>query len=613
MAARIEDHGIIGDGRSSALVSVEGAIDWLCWPRFDSPPLFAGLLDRAAGRWQVKPRGADAGRQRYLPGTNVLETRFEAGTGSVVVTDLMTVASDAEQRALLTPEHEILRLVRCERGEADVDVVLDVRPNFGRGKVLAIRTNSWGVRIETDQGLLVLRSSGPLRVQDDGSVRGSQRLRAGDVLELVLTYSGDFPAVLTPLGSPAQDALARTVRFWRSWLAQLTYDGPQRAAVERSALLLKLLVYAPSGAILAAPTTSLPERLGGTLNWDYRYCWLRDAALTARALYGLGIRAEADAFVSWLLHSTRLTQPMLNVLYDVYGKSPPDEYELEELRGYAGSRPVRVGNAAKDQLQLDVYGEVIDAVARAVGEGGRIDSETERMLEAFGSYVCHHWPEPDEGIWEPRSGRHHNTHSRVLCWVALDRLLELERRGHVRHISAERFAANREMLRAEIEQRAFNPHLGSYVSQLGGDQLDASLLLLPWYGFEPATSPRMVGTYRTVRRRLGAGGQLLYRYRDVAPEMRGVLEEEGAFGICSFWGVEYLALGGGSHAEALEAFDELCGLANPVGLFAEEFDPSSRTALGNFPQGFTHVGLVNAALSLARRASGEPCDGGLRP
>jgi GH15 family glucan-1,4-alpha-glucosidase len=303
--------------------------------------------------------------------------------------------------------------------------------------------------------------------------------------------------------------------------------------------------------------------------------------------------------VSWLLHSTRLAQPELRILYDVHGNQPRAERELSELSGYLGSRPVRIGNAATGQVQLDVYGEVIDAVAQFVRRGGRLDGETERMLRAFGEYVCRHWQEPDEGIWEPRSGKRHNTHSRVLCWVALDNLLALHEQGHLKRAPVELFAKNRALIRKEVEDRAWNTRLRCYTAQLDGEALDASTLLLSWYGFEPASSERMRQTYERIRERLGAGDGLLYRYRLAESP------EEAAFGICSFWGAEYLALGGGSLEEARALFQILCGYANEVGLYAEEIDPATGDAVGNFPQAFTHVGLINAALSLSERARGE--------
>jgi GH15 family glucan-1,4-alpha-glucosidase len=313
------------------------------------------------------------------------------------------------------------------------------------------------------------------------------------------------------------------------------------------------------------------------------------------------------------LHATRLTFPKLRVLYDVYGNKPPDERTLDHLAGYKGSRPVRIGNLAVEQKQLDVYGEVIDAVTHFVQAGGHLDRETEDVLNAWGKYICRNWDQPDEGIWEPRSGQAHHTHSRVLCWVALDRLLHLHAQEHVRWAPADQLEKNREAIRQDLITRAWNPVLESYVSELDGDRLDATLLLLAWYGFEPAGSERMQRTYQRIRERLGAGDGLLYRYRS-DPGLHSGLDGpgegqpdspgEGAFGICSFWGVEYLALGGGTAEEACHLFERLCGYANDVGLFAEEIDPATGTALGNFPQAFTHVGLINAALSVAHRLEG---------
>jgi GH15 family glucan-1,4-alpha-glucosidase len=595
---RIGDHAAIGDGRTVALVSRGGTIDWLCWPRFDSASSFASLVDDEAGRWTVAPTGAFRAERRYLPGTNVLETRFSTVSGELVATDLMPIASDEERRRLLGPDHEILRVVACEKGEVELETVFVPRPGYGRERPRLRDAGKLGIRAESRSGLLTLRADFPLRIEDGGRAAGRVRLRAGEARHLSLAFADAWPAILPPLGA-SQDVLERTVRWWRRWSERIRYDGPARDAVVRSALALRLLVYAPSGAVVAAPTTSLPERVGGDLNWDYRYCWLRDAALTVRALVALGLREEADAFVGWLLHTTRLSRPELRVLYDVYGNAPEEERTLRHLSGYRGSRPVRIGNGAADQLQLDVYGEVIDAVAHFVRSGGTLDGETQAVLCDFGEYVCRNWQRPDEGIWEPRSGKGHNTHSRVLCWTALDRLLRLHAKGHIRRAPVDLFQHNRAAIRREVEEHAWNGELGSYVSRLGGSELDASLLLMAWYGFEDARSERMRATYRRIRERLGAAGGLLYRYRS------GDSPGEGAFGICSFWGAEILALGAGTADEARDVLERLCGFSNDVGLFAEEIDPATGEALGNFPQAFTHVGLVNAALSLAQRLRGE--------
>ena len=595
----IGDYGIIGDGRSAALISREGSIDWLCWPRFDSPSIFGALLDENAGRWSLAPTMPSHVTRRYVQHTNVLETRFETGSGVAVLTDFMPVASEEDKHQRLLPEHEILRIIACERGEVEIELVFDAKPDYGRGRVRARPAGQLGVRIDTGRGLLALRTDFPSEITVDGQVRGRARLHAGQVVYASLTFADDGVAVLPPLGDWSRAALDRSIRWWSDWASHVRYDGPCRDAVIRSALALKLMVYAPSGAVVAAPTTSLPERIGGDLNWDYRYCWPRDASLTVRALFGLGCAEEARAFVDWLLHTTRLTQPELRVLYDVYGNRPPDERILDHLGGYRGSRPVRIGNAADTQRQLDVYGEVIDAVAHAVQEGAVLDRDTERMLCAFGLHVCRHWAEPDDGIWEPRGGAAHNTHSRVLCWAALDRLLQLHDRGHLHDTPVAVLSDNRARIRRDVEARAWHPALDSYVAHLDGDRLDAALLLLPWYGFEDAGSDRMRRTYTRIREELSAGDVLLYRYRTV--DSAG----EGAFGICSFWGAEFLALGGGPSNEAAAVFERLCAYANDVGLFAEEIDPATGSALGNFPQAFTHVGLINAALSLARRLRGE--------
>ena len=592
---RINDYAIIGDSRTAALVSRTGSINWLCWPRFDSPSIFGALLDDRAGRWSIAPRVPFVTKRQYLKNTNVLETRFQAETGTIILTDLMPIASEGDRRALLLPDHEIVRLVECERGELEIEMIFDPRPHYAQRPARLRDAGKLGLRVETDGGLVALRTDMPIQIWNDGRASGRVRLRAGEARHLSLTFADQWPAVLPPLGEWTRHSLARSVAWWRNWASRLTYDGPGYDAVARSALALRLLVYAPSGAVVAAPTTALPERLGGDLNWDYRFCWLRDASFTVRALFGLGYAEEASAFVSWLLHSTRLTRPQLRVLYDVYGNPPKRERILDHLAGHRGSRPVRIGNAANDQLQLDVYGEVIDAVCHFVREGGAVDRETQRMLCDFGAYVCRNWHQPDEGIWEPRSGKTHNTHSRVLCWTALDRLLELHAKGHLRAAPTTAFERNRELIKREVEQRAWNPTLESYVARLDGDELDSSLLLLAWYGFAEASSWRMKHTYARIRERLGAGNALLFRYRTAESP------EEGAFGICSFWGAEYLALGGGTEEQAQNTFARMLAYGNDLGLFAEEIDPQTGEALGNFPQAFTHVGLINAALSLQRR------------
>src|SRR6185312_10929159 len=403
------DHGVVGDGRSAALIARSGAVEWLCWPRFDSSPIFAALLDvERGGSFRIAPSGPARVDRAYLPVTNVLETRFTTPPGTLVVTDLMPVGSEDDERRVLVPDHELLRIVRCERGS--VDVVVDVQPcvEFGRGRPPLETHGALGARWRIGGALLTLRAETPL-VARDGAVGARLTMRAGESIAFSLTFDAEAPAVLPPLGVRAREAVDRTSAWWRAWAARARYDGPYRDAVIRSTLALKLMSHAPSGAIVAAPTTSLPERLGGPLNWDYRFCWLRDASFTARVLLDLGYVEDAAASTSWLLHATRLTRPELRVLYDVYGNAPKREREIAGIAGYAGSRPVRVGNLAFDQLQLDTYGEVIDATARLAEATGSLDRETQRLLRDFGDYVCAHWAEPDAGIWEPRNELRHRT------------------------------------------------------------------------------------------------------------------------------------------------------------------------------------------------------------
>ncbi|HEX7063223.1 MAG TPA: glycoside hydrolase family 15 protein [Woeseiaceae bacterium] len=595
----ISDYGIIGDCRSAALVSRAGSIDWLCWPRFDSPSLFGALLDRdRGGRFVVCPTGPYRTTRRYIGRTNVLETTFRTATGTARLVDLMPVASEQAKRTRLWANHRILRRVECVEGEVELEVVCDPRPDYGRTVPRLHDRGPLGLYYDNGGRALILRSDIPLTLSGDrGRACARVRLAAGERRYLSLVWAEREPAFIPPLGAEAERRIEATLRWWEEWASLCRYDGPYRDAVVRSALVLKLMTYAPSGAVVAAPTTSLPERVGGERNWDYRYCWLRDASLMLRSLFGLGYRLEAEAFMSWILHATQRTWPELAVLYDVYGESHLPERELAHLAGYRGSRPVRVGNDAHDQLQLDIYGEVLDAVYEFARRGGRIDRVVARRLVGLGEAVCRHWREPDEGIWEIRSGRRHHTFSKAMCWVALDRLLALHRAGRLQ-VPVERFAREREAIRDEIERRGYNERLGSYVSVLDGAELDASLLLLMRYGYLDPRSPRARGTLARVRARLGRGG-LLYRYLDDD----GLPPGEGAFGICSFWCAE-CAAGQGDLDGAQRSFEAVLAHANDLGLFAEEYDPDTGEALGNFPQTFTHVGLIDAALALEAAQAG---------
>ncbi len=591
----IADYAIIGDCRSAALISRDGSLDWLCWPRFDSPSIFAALLDvERGGCFRVRPTGTFQTERRYLPDTNILETTFHGAGGTFILRDLMPVASEETKRRQLRPDHQVVRELEGISGDVEIEILYEPRPDYARIRPQLTERGSFGIWCDAGRGSLVLRSDLPLKVETDGtSARGVAHVQAGKRHYLSLAYEDDAPATLPPLGSAAFDQVQQTAAWWRAWVARCTYRGPYRDAVIRSALALKLLTFAPSGALVAAPTTSLPEKIGGPRNWDYRYCWLRDASFTIRALLSLGYEEEAEAFFGWIMHATRLTWPELQVLYNVYGETRLPERELQHLSGYAESRPVRIGNDAHNQLQLDVYGEVIDAAAQFAMRGRRFDRDTANMLVGLGETVCRRWREPDEGIWEGRGGRFQHTHSKVLCWVALDRLVAMHDAGLL-IADVTKFRAERESLRELIERHGYNTNLGSYTRTFDGDDLDASLLVLPLYGYVDAAHPRMRSTLAAILASLSKES-LVYRYGLATPD--GLPPGEGAFGICSFWAVECAARAC-DEPGATAAFERLLAHQNDLGLFAEEIDPDTGAALGNFPQAFTHVGLINAALAI---------------
>jgi GH15 family glucan-1,4-alpha-glucosidase len=452
--------------------------------------------------------------------------------------------------------------------------------------------------MQLGRSLLALRSSVALAPDSAGGLSAEVQLAAGESAAFSLTFSSDGPAVLAPLDLVRQK-LELTIDWWQRWVRRGNYEGSYREEVLRSLLVLKTLSFAPSGAIVAAPTTSLPESLGGSLNWDYRFAWLRDAAYTVRALSGLGYNEDGQAFVSWLLHSTQLTRPELRVLYDVYGRMTPAEKELPHLRGYANSAPVRIGNAAQHQLQVDVYGEVLEAISFFLPEEKELDRETRKMLRQIGEYVCEHWRQPDSGIWEPRGELQHYSHSRLLCWVALDRLLQLHDRGQLDRIDSAKLLRERELIRNEIIELGWNDELETYTQIFGGNTVDASLFFLALYDFEDASSARMQRTYKRIREKLVPRPGLVYRNEE------SLTSGEGAFVVCGFWEVDFLARGGGSLEEAHQAFRTAAAYMNDVGLFAEEIDPATGDALGNFPQAYSHLGMVNAAISLRQREEKE--------
>jgi GH15 family glucan-1,4-alpha-glucosidase len=588
---KIQDYAVIGNGRSAALISRFGSIDWLCWPQFDSASLFAAILDpKIGGHWRICPVAESLGERRYLEETNVLETSFRTSTGNIVLTDFMPVTSEEEKRRVLWPENEIIRRIECQQGEAEVAVDFMPRPDYARARFDFKEVGALGLRIDLDRHVLTLRGEAKLAANGNRAF-ARLKLKAGDVVSFSLTFSSEAPAVIPPLGDLVLEKLEATVNWWRRWVAQSNYRGPYRQAVNRSALLLKLLSFSPSGAIVAAPTTSLPEKIGGDHNWDYRFAWLRDAAFTVRALFGLGYQDDGEAFVNWLLHATRLTRPELRVLYDVYGERPPYERSLDHFAGHANSAPVRLGNAASEQAQLDVYGEVVEAVAHFF-QDQEIDREMQQMLRQSGEFICKHWREPDYGMWEYRDQRRHYTHSRLMCWVALDRLIDLHGRGRIK-INLDRVRKTRDEIRREIETRAWNASLEAYTQTCGGNEIDANALLLAYHGFEEATSERMQKTYQCIQEKLRPRRGLLFR------DQRSLDKGEGAFALCGFWEVDFLARAG-RREEAREVFEAAMAYANDLGLFGEEVDPETGDALGNFPQAFTHLGVINAALSLAK-------------
>ncbi|HZH52869.1 MAG TPA: glycoside hydrolase family 15 protein [Microvirga sp.] len=594
----IGDYAIIGDCRTAALVSRTGSIDWLCLPHFSAPSLFAALLDRErGGTFALHPSQEFEASRRYLPGTPILETTFRTGSGTARVIDLMPVGDGPSD---LAPMREILRIVEGVEGEVMLDIRFKPRPDYARRRIRIRSRGALGWACAWGDELCLLASDAGLSLApDEASVTGRIKVRAGDSLCFSLTYTKGDVGVVAPLGEPARDRLRRTIRWWSDWIDRCAYDGSYKEAVRRSAITLKLMTFALSGAVIAAPTASLPEAVGADRNWDYRYCWLRDAALTVRAFTGLGYRAEAASFLQWLLHATRLTWPKLQIMYDVYGRTNLTEEELGHLAGYCGSRPVRIGNGAHAQLQLDVYGEVVSAAYYFVQSGGQLQADEAKLLAGFGETVRRHWREPDHGIWESRGAKRQFTFSKVMCWAALDGLVKLHEKGCVR-VDAEGLRRERDAIAAVIESRGFSERIGSYAGELDGNRLDAALLLMGCIGYKDPCHPRMRATVDRIRERLGCNG-LLYRYEKGTD---GMDAPEGAFGICSFWAVDNLAKRG-DVAAAAGTFEHVLSYANDVGLFAEEIDVATGAALGNFPQAFTHVGLINAAMALAEAKEGS--------
>jgi GH15 family glucan-1,4-alpha-glucosidase len=587
----IRDYAAIGDGRTVALIGSDGAIDWLCLPDLDSPSVFGALLDSdRGGRFTLAPTVPYEVTRRYVPHTNVLETTFTTPAGSVRVTDALTLPGGG-----LSPFRELAR--RIDGVSGTVPMEWRVEPRFRYGSEAASFTVRGGVPVAASgrDALAVLSWEAGTATVDTTGVGASFVAQNGRSGMLVMSVAHLEPLVF-PTRAHVEDRLAGTERRWQAWSESREYHGPWRDAVLRSALALKLLVFAPSGAIAAAPTTSLPEQLGGTRNWDYRFSWPRDSAFTLRALLSLGCAPEARAFFFWLLHASQLTHPHLHVLYRLNGRIEADERELP-LAGYRDSTPVRVGNGAAEQLQLDVYGEMLAAAALYARFAGGLDRDHGRRLAEVANLVCELWREPDAGIWEVRSEPAHFTQSKMMCAVALDHAVHLAEGGHLPSSDVARWQRESASVREYVETNCFSEAKGTYTRVAGEDEVDASLLLAVVDGYDRADSPRLVGTVDAVRRDL-ADGPLVRRYAGDD----GLPDEDGAFLACSFWMVEALALQG-RVGDATTMMVELVALANDVGLYAEEIDPATGDFLGNFPQGLSHLALINAAVTLAK-ASG---------
>jgi GH15 family glucan-1,4-alpha-glucosidase len=583
MASKIEDYALIGDLQTCALVARDGSIDWMCVPRFDSPACFAALLGTEDhGRWKIAPDGEILSVQRcYRDDTLILETTFETATGRVRIVDFMPIRTEA------------IDLVRIVEGvEGRVAMRSDFAIRFDYGSIVPwVRSVDGGIRAVAGPDTVYLRADVPLRGEGLTTVAEFE-VAAGDRVTFDLTWTESHDP-----HPDCEDPHARLVeleQFWREWSARCTYDGPWRDAVMRSLITLKALTYAPTGGLVAAPTTSLPEQIGGVRNWDYRLCWLRDATFSIYALLVGGYTEEAIAWREWLIRAAAGLPEELQIMYSIRGERHLTELEIEWLPGYENSRPVRVGNAAFKQYQLDVYGEVMDVLHLTRRLGLPPSEDAWRVQRALMRFLESGWKEPDEGIWEVRGPRRHFTHSKVMAWVAFDRsVADIEKFGLEGPV--ERWRAIRDEIRTQVFEQGFRPDLNSFVQFYGSTDADASLLTLPSLGFIAADDPRMLGTIDYIRKQLATDG-LLSRYPP-SPNVDGLPPGEGAFLLCTFWLADTLALAG-NYDEAGRIFERLLSLRNDVGLLSEEYDPVARRQLGNFPQAFSHVGLINTAQNL---------------
>jgi GH15 family glucan-1,4-alpha-glucosidase len=592
MAASIEDYGLIGDCESAALVSKDGSIDWLCWPRFDSGACFAALLgDTGNGRWRIAPAASDVRiTRRYRPNTLILETNFVAADGEVTLIDFLTLRARAPH---------LVRLVVGKRGAVLMNTELIIRFDYGSSVPWVRRTDDGDLLAISGPDMLVLRTPVELRGERLTTV-GKFTVSSGQTIPFVLMHAPSHLSAPGPVD--AQEALRQTQAFWEQWSSTHRSKGPYADSVSRSLITLKALTYAPTGGIVAAPTTSLPERIGGARNWDYRFCWLRDATLTLLAFMNAGYYDEARCWRDWLLRAAAGSPSQIQTMYGLAGEKRLAEWEVPWLAGYEGSKPVRIGNAASNQLQIDVFGEVMDALHLArVGDVQNLPEGWD-FQRALVSHLEKVWRSLDDGIWEVRGERRHLTHSKVMAWVAFDRAIK----------SAEAFGLEGPIdhwrkLRAQIHEqvceKGFNRSIGAFVQAYGSDQLDASSLLIPAVGFLPPVDPRVRSTIAEIERRLMSNGFVL-RY-DTRASDDGLPPGEGAFLACSFWLADAYVLIG-RRDDARKLFERLLSLRNDLGLLSEEYDPAAKRLLGNFPQAFSHIALVNTAHNIAWPE--KPCE-----
>jgi GH15 family glucan-1,4-alpha-glucosidase len=585
----ISDHGLIGDMRTCALVGLDGSIDWCCFPRFDSASLFGAILDeRQGGRFRIAPAAPYTATQRYLPATNVLITTFHIEQSGVV--EVLDFMPSLERGRELSAYHEIHRRIECTRGEVEVEAFFEPRFNYALSSVALVprRHGVLATNLE-DEAVAVAASESIWWELDEAAAAARARfqMQAGETAWIVLRYDDDEVHPIAHYES--QEKLEATISFWDEWVSRIQYQGPFRAEVERSALVLKLLFYAPTGAVVAAPTTSLPEEIGGVRNWDYRFTWLRDAAFTLYALHVLGQYDEAHRFMDFLKRVCRKSADHLQIMYGIGGERVLTEVELSHLEGYRGSRPVRIGNGAYDQLQLDVYGEVLET-AYLWQQRNEMPEGLWSLLMRLADWVAGNWRRKDSGLWEVRAGMQHYVFSKVMCWVALDRAIRMAERLGL-EADLDYWHSERDAIHAEVMECGWSESKQAFVQYYGTDALDASNLLIGIVGFLPREHPRVRSTIAATLHELTSVDQeLVFRYINTD----GLPGDEGVFSICTFWLADALILSGDVE-RGERIFRRMLRHANHLGLYSEELDPVSGEFLGNFPQAFTHIALINTA------------------